>query len=403
MQFDHRSIRPSGHVQVVERKSGRRYHALWRDADGRRHQRVLGLAWVKKTGRRTSRGADGWRAADGPKPDGYLTPDDARHELRKILAATPTIPTGRRAGAGVTFGEAAQEWYEDGAGRRNLKRSTLIDYRQVLDAYLLPEFATVTLKRITPESIEKWHRRFGSSRTSEKVLMVMRSILARAVKRGLIDANAVEKVERPRVRYAGDLDVYSREDIDELVRAAASEQDAAIYLTAALTGLRRGELVALRWRDIDFAQDAVRVRRNYSHGEIVTPKSGKVRTVPLVSELAEALARLNQRDHFTAEDDPVFSGQAGGYVDASALRRRYVATIKRAGLRPLPFHSLRHFFGSAAVNGASIVQVQAWMGHADIGTTSRYLHARSQAGDAAMLATAFAPTAAILTRIEQAA
>jgi hypothetical protein len=60
----------------------------------------------------------------------------------------------------------------------------------------------------------------------------------------------------------------NREEIDALVRAAASEQDAAIYLSAAMTGLHRGELVALRWRDVDFPGQAIRVRANYSFGEL---------------------------------------------------------------------------------------------------------------------------------------
>jgi integrase len=76
-------------------------------------------------------------------------------------------------------------------------------------------------------------------------------------------------------------------------------------------------------------------------------------------------------------------------LDASALRRRYAEAVKAAELRPLPFHSLRHYFGSMAVNRASLVQVQSWMGHSHIQTTARYLHAKSQAGDAELLAEAF--------------
>ncbi|HLH64809.1 MAG TPA: site-specific integrase [Solirubrobacteraceae bacterium] len=184
--------------------------------------------------------------------------------------------------------------------------------------------------------------------------------------------------------------MYSREEIEALIRCAASEQDAAIYATAAMMGLRRGELVALRWRDVDFAGQAIRVRGNFSHGEIVTSKSGKVRVVPMVPEVAQRLARLGQRDAFSGEDDPVFTSDTGSHIDASALRRRYAAACKRAQLRPLPFHSLRHYFGSVAVNRASLVQVQAWMGHSHIQTTARYLHHRFQATDAALLADAFA-------------
>jgi integrase len=130
-----------------------------------------------------------------------------------------------------------------------------------------------------------------------------------------------------------------------------SEQDAAIYLTAAMTGLRRGELVALRWRDVDFPGQVIRVRANYSFGELVTPKSGKVRSVPMVPEVAEALARLGQRKLFISDEDPVFAGTLGGHLDAGALRRRYVKAVERAGLRGLPFHSLRPAPTSTALAG----------------------------------------------------
>lgn len=76
-------------------------------------------------------------------------------------------------------------------------------------------------------------------------------------------------------------------------------------------------------------------------------------------------------------------------LDGSALRRRYIATLNAAGLRRLRFHDLRHTLGSLAINVASIVQVQAWMGHADIKTTMRYLHHKSRADDARLLSDAF--------------
>ncbi len=204
--------------------------------------------------------------------------------------------------------------------------------------------------------------------------MIVRAVLAYGLRRKLIDDNPGLDVERHAVRYSGDYDWYAREEVDALVRAAAGEQDAAIYLAAALTGIRRGELLALRWRDIDFAGQAIRVRANLSQGEVVTPKSGKVRTIPMVPVAAHVLAQLGQRERFTEDDDPVFCSGNGGHLDPSALRRRYVAAAKRAGLRPLPFHSLRHHFGSTAIDVASVVQVKEWMGHSEVATTMRYLH-----------------------------
>ncbi len=78
-------------------------------------------------------------------------------------------------------------------------------------------------------------------------------------------------------------------------------------------------------------------------------------------------------------------------VDGSALRRRYIATLDAAGLRRLRFHDLRHTFGSLAINVASIVQVQAWMGPPDVKTTMRYLHHKSRATAARLLSAAFEP------------
>lgn len=125
-----------------------------------------------------------------------------------------------------------------------------------------------------------------------------------------------------------------------LVRAADSEQDAAIFLTAAFTGLRRGELVALRWRDVDFASSHVRVRASYTEGALTGPKSGRIRAVPMAPDVATTLARLTQREHFTGDDDLVFPGQGGDHLDASALYRRYKLALRRAGLRDLRFHDL---------------------------------------------------------------
>jgi integrase len=396
-----------GHLQVIGDRGRRRWRAFWWDADGK-HSRVLGPAWVQSSGRRSARGAIVWHAADGPKPDpSYLTPREAAVELRHLLehdvARRPTPRTAT--GSPVTFAGAAESWFQHGERKRNLKRSTLKDYRQVLDAYLLPAprdagkanetaygrapFATTPLRDLKPARVKAWYDDLPYGRTAEKLLMIVRAIFAHARTRGWIERNPADVVERQQVRYSGDYDFYSYEEVEALVRAAASDQDGAIYLSAAMTGLRRGELVALRWRDVDFPGQAIRVRANYSFGELVTPKSGKVRSVPMVREVAESLARLSQREHFTGDEDPVFAGTVGGHLDASALRRRYAAAVTDAELRSLPFHSLRHYFGSMAVNRASLVQVQSWMGHSHIQTTARYLHAKSHAGDAALLAEAF--------------
>ncbi len=163
-------------------------------------------------------------------------------------------------------------------------------------------------------------------------------------------------------------------------------------MTAALSGLRRSELLALRWEDVDFEQSSIRVFEGYSAKQKGKPKSRKSRTVPMVDQVADALSDLSTRNAHTGKGDLVFVSREGSHLDDSALRRRYLATLDAAKLRRLRFHDLRHTFGSLAINKASIVQVQAWMGHADIKTTMRYLHHKSRADDARLLSAAFRPT-----------
>ena len=114
----------------------------------------------------------------------------------------------------------------------------------------------------------------------------------------------------------------------------------------------------------------------------------------MTTGVAEALARL--RSDTARDDDLVFPSILGRKLDPDALSSRFRAARDAAELRPLRLHDLRHTFGSLAVDGgASIVQVQEWMGHSDIKTTMRYLHTKSRTQDAELLDTAFAVAPAI--------
>lgn len=156
----------------------------------------------------------------------------------------------------------------------------------------------------------------ASQSTRIKALAVLHGIFLRARTVWRLPSNPVNDVEKPSQRQSGEIEVFSPDEVSALVRAAGSEQDAAILLTAAFTGLRRGELVALRWREVDFNGNAIRVRASYAMGALTTPKSGKVRSVPMAPEVAQSLAGLAGREDFTAPADLVFPGAAGDYLDA---------------------------------------------------------------------------------------
>src|SRR5436305_44710 len=152
------------------------------------------------------------------------------------------------------------------------------------------------MSRICPRpGVRSAHERVApiTNRARNKAVTILGGIMERARKVYGLPSNPVRDVEKLRERYdATRFEFYSPEEVWALVRAAASEQDAAIYLTAAFTGLRRGELLALRWRDVDFPASAIRVRGSYAGGQLTTPKSGKVRSVPMAPDVAEVLARL---------------------------------------------------------------------------------------------------------------
>jgi integrase len=366
---------PTGHVFRVDRTRGPVWYAKYRLPDGRQVQKKIGPAWTQR----------------GRPASGYFTKRLAEEWLRSRLddARRGTLPGMVRSGA--TFADAAAEFLRYCEQDRSCKPSTLRDYRSSFKAHLLPVFGDQPLESITSAAIDAWRTSLTglSRRTKNKLLVVLHGVFGRAQRVWALPMNPVDGIERYRQRSSGDIDVFSPEEVMALVRAASSPQDAAIFLVAAFTGLRRGELLALRWRDIDFTGSVIRVRASYAGGQLTTPKSGKVRAVPMAPDVATALASLGQRPNWTADDDLVFPGTAGDHLDGSALRRRYGAALVRAGLRPLRFHDLRHTFGTRMIAKADIRRVQEWMGHADVQTTMRYLHYAPRAEDAALVAEAF--------------
>jgi integrase len=203
-----------------------------------------------------------------------------------------------------------------------------------------------------------------------------------------VPVNPLTRVEKHPMKSSGDIRVFSPDEVSALVRAAASEPDGALFLTAAFTGLRMGELLALRWRDVDFAGSTIRVRASYAGGVLTTPKSGKVRAVPL-APTSRARSCSSAAASIGWERTTRSSLARLVRIDGSALRRRYKEGLGRAALRPLRFHDLRHTFGTRMIAKADIRRVQEWIGHADIQTTMRYLHYAPHAEDAALVAEAF--------------
>lgn len=172
-------------------------------------------------------------------------------------------------------------------------------------------------------------------------------------------------------------------------------QDAVAVRVSAYTGLRLGELLALRWSDVDWAGFALTISRAISAGKETAPKSGKIRRVPLPEQAGVALEQLSHRTDFTAPSELVFCNVVTGRpLDGSALRRRYKDAQPVAGVHAMRWHDLRHTYGSLlAASGEELVTIKSAMGHANITTTEVYLHARPATELAKRFTTAFKSTA----------
>ncbi len=348
----------SGHVFKRKGKRGTVWYAKYRLPDGRQQKRRLGPAWTEKTA----------------PPDGYFTKGKAEAHLDELLRQARDGSLPGMVKTGKTFADATAEWLAYCENVRDCKPSTMRDYRNMVRV-LDREFGKRKIETITMEDIDLWISGYGgSNRTRQKYLVCLGSIFKRAMKVYGLPRNPADLVERPRVRRAAKIDVLRPEEVLALVRAAESEQDAAIFHTAAFAGLRMGELLALRWRDVDFTRRTIHVRENWTQGETTTPKGGTERAVPMAEEVAERLARLGQRKHFTAKDDLVFCTLRGQHVGYKSLKERYRAALRKADLREdFRFHNLRHTFGSTVIRHADSREVMEWMGHADLTTTRRYL------------------------------
>jgi integrase len=348
----------SGHVFKRKGKRGAVWYAKYRLPDGRQQKKRLGQAWTEKTA----------------PPDGYFTKGKAEKYLDELLRQTREGTLPGLVQTGKTFADAAAEWLAYCENVRDCKPSTLRDYRNMVRV-LDREFGRRKIESITTEDINLWISGYGgSNRTRQKYLVCIGSIFKRAMKVYGLPRNPADLVERPRVRRAAKIDVLRPDEVLALVRAAESDQDAAIFHTAAFAGLRMGELLALRWRDVDFTRRTIHVRENWTQGETTTPKGGSERAVPMAEEVAERLARIGQRPHFTGDDDLVFCAEGGGHLGYKSLKERYRAALRAAGLRKdFRFHNLRHTFGSTVIRHADSREVMEWMGHADLTTTRRYL------------------------------
>ncbi len=400
-------VRPAtGFVFLRSPKDPKRpavWHCKLRLPDGKQVKRRLGTQWTGK----------------GRPPAGYLTRKGAEDALAVLKREADDGDLAVAAKTGVTFAAAAREWLRYIEVDRERDSATLADYRGVVQGYLIPWFGDTSVERIDRNAIVAYRDALKEKgralrKTAEGEPERKGRLSNRVIVRHLVCLNGVfrrvrqmwrpewgplpdnpagaDVVDRPRVIYSGEFKVLSPDEIRLLVAHAPDEATGVLYLVAAFTGLRQGEVFAVRWRDVDFPLARVHVRENFSGGKLKRPKSQKVRSTPMSDDVMMALAQHFGRDpeREPGPDDLVFPGPDGDYLDDMAVRQAFYRALDAAGLRRVRFHDLRHTFGTvAAAGGMPMTALQGYMGHASYRTTERYLHHAPAIEHAALLTAAF--------------
>ena len=371
-------------------------------------------------------------------------------EAERAEARAHAVAESQReaAAGGPTFRALAHAWLEQVEFVLGAKPATLRDYRSMLAepgtphrrgrgmaiGRIMAALGDVPVTEVTTAQIESLliaHAREGvGARSVNKHRQIVCAIVnfglrPEQAERWQLTSNPAAAAAKRREAPQARLEVFTVEQIEALARAAESgawrgphddltetgalvraEEDSQfgeLLRVAAYTGLRRGELVTLRWRDVHWSERVLVVERALSGHIEGTTKGGRVRYVPLGDQALGALDRLSRRPNFTSADDYVFATIAGDRPDPSALRRRFIAARDAAGLPSLRFHDLRHTAGTLLTRVLDPVTVRDVLGHADLKTTERYLHAVRASRLSEAATRAFAPDATVPRGVRAAA
>ncbi len=249
-----------------------------------------------------------------------------------------------------------------------LRPSTVATYRGCLPR-ILESYGHLRLDEITQRHHRAFEALLQGAPKARVYLTVVRGVLRESFALGVVD----EKPPMPKLPRPSPVKVETLTD-DELAAYLAHAKGwlrTAIAL-AAYAGLRRGEVCALRVRDVDMQEGVIRVQRALSAGKLLTPKNGKPRVVPIAEPLQPMLAEAMRLAHPEA---PLLRTSRGVAPAPKTLVNRLHRLQSRLGLPPRTFHDLRHRFVSTLVShGASLRAVQALVGHSSLSVTARYAH-----------------------------
>ena len=350
---------------------------------GRARRNIYGQGSVRE--RRPGRWEGRYRAADGRVHSVYAkTRADVVLRLRAALVDRDhgIRPISQR----VTVGQWLDEWLEISV-KGKLRPSTIRSYVGIVETHLKPEFGRVPLARLDAASVQRMLTRLIaenrlSPTTVRYIYTILRIALGRALKLGKVARNVATLIDPP-AKARREMRPLTREQVHGFLDAVREDRLGLLYTVAVSTGMRQGELLALRWQDVDFDARTLTVRHTLQPQtrQLGLPKTERSRrTLQLPATALAAL--IEQRRRQAGEGIAsvyVFASEVGTPLDGRNVTHRFQAALQRAGLPRQRFHDLRHAAATLLIEaGEELAVVSRLLGHSDFGTTANiYAHLTS--------------------------
>ncbi len=290
-------------------------------------------------------------------------------EVREKLCGCKSGRDEESKGCSLTVESFLELWIN---GLQNVKDTTREVYKGHIDNHIVPELGRIKLKNLRGEDIQRLVSSLKMSPSTVKVVFcVLRSALESAEERGYIQ-NVWSKVKLPK-KQRREVNILTAEEQKRLENALCEDNDIGI-LICLYTGLRIGELCALRWRDVNPDKPAIRISSTQARvgGQVkfLPPKSQtSARTIPVPQFLMDKICALKRDGEFVLSNN-------GSFVDVRTYRRRFKRLLADAGLPDIKFHALRHTFATRALEvGMDFKTLSEVLGHSTVAITmDLYVH-----------------------------
>nr|DAM46223.1 MAG TPA: Integrase [Caudoviricetes sp.] len=310
-----------------------------------------------------------------------LSRDATKGEADKLLAKklNELDDSGIAYDSKITLADFLDQWLE--AKEHDIDPDTLAGYKRDIRLHVLPHIGTIQLNKLKKITLQKYVNTLTKetgTRTVNYTLMILRQALSQAVEWELLAKNPADKLMYERYE-APEKIIWTDEEFSRFLNSAQTSRFYPIYILIITTGMRRGEILALEWSDIDFETNTISITKSLNAERIIkkpkTPTSVRNLIIPdFVADILRDHHKQQKKWYMASgirpETDAVFTTTNGTYLFPRNVLRAFKQDCRDAGVPVVDLHSLRHLHVSVLLNeGVDIKRIQHQVGHAKPSTT----------------------------------